>query len=173
MITKVIGAGEISSWELIKEIEVDSDVSSVEINGLDGDSDKMYLLMMFHYNSHSTDNASVVIRLNGDAGTNYRIRYLTASGSSVSTSLGTDKTYAGSITADVPPGETGFGYVIIHALSGKRRNTLNFQGCSGAFYINWTDWNNTTDNLTKINLLLYSTGTIGPGSRIYLFRLKS
>jgi len=62
------------AWEKIAEI--DTSTNSVDLTGLTGDTDKVYLLVIAATNSNTTGSGYLYLKFNGDySGTNYAFNY--------------------------------------------------------------------------------------------------
>lgn len=158
------------TWEKVSEVEVTgSAVSSVTFSGLDGDSDKVYLLVAYVYNTDGSTH-ELGVRLNNDSGTNYDDQYLSGSGTNVTAASRTGRTYVkiGSAYAT----RWNLFKTLIYAKSGYRRVVISQQGSSGNVELCAGDWNNTTDNVTSVVVVMPAGAYIGVGSRFILFKLS-
>jgi len=162
-------------WELIRDVTVTEDTTSVTLSGLDGDSDVVYLLLL-HYRNPTDKGVCCDIRFNNDSGRNYKGIVMYSDGSKVSTSSRTMSAigFVGAINQNV-----GWGSALIYARTGNPRTVLIevYEPTLRLDHKGW-HWTNTSDNITSIVLVALSgnktiTKGIGAGTRIILFKMKS
>jgi len=158
------------TWEKIKEITVESDVSEVGISDLDLRTDKIYMLLINLINGDTANSRSFYLRFNDDANANYSYQYMKAAGSSVTGGSNTSATqyYLGDLSA----GAYGIFIVYISELIyGDYRKVVTSQGgdlsniCTSSGI--WTG----PANLTKITLRQPDGNYIDTNTKIFIFRL--
>lgn len=167
------GGGGSDGWELIEDITVPADTTQVDITGLDGDSDELYLLIGSVIASGGL--CELTLRFNGDSGSNYRWGRARVFGGNIAGQQNNSDTH---IFGDIPiaDGEVGNLEVIIHPQTGQTRSVKMYQGgrfgaTNNRLALVFGEWLNTAENLEVINLRVFSgASTIGAGSRFYLFK---
>jgi len=106
------------AWEKVAEIS-SSGVASVDITGLDGDTDKLYLLLVAAYNPSTTATGGLFIRYNADTTVgNYGwISWSNVAGTASTTYQGFGSTsgVAGTAVGGLPANNIGFYVAYIHA----------------------------------------------------------
>jgi len=157
------------TWQKIAEIEVTSDTNQVNITGLDGDNDKVYCVIARIVNADTSGNRTFYFRFNDDTATNYTMQRLRGEYSSSIINQG-DATFTAfaEATAGQVVGATSF----IYAQSGQNRTVIAYSGCGNGVSVFSGRWNNSTDNITKINIVAEGT-YIGAGSKFILLKLSS
>jgi hypothetical protein len=160
--------------ELIKDVTVASDTSSVTLSGLDGDLSTAYLLRV-HYRNPTDIGVCCDIRFNNDSGSNYTSVSMYSYESKVQTFTRTMSAigFVGAIGKNI-----GWGSALIYAQTGTVRTVLikNYEPTLWSDHKGW-HWNNISDNITSIVLVSLSANNpvkngIGAGTRILLFKLK-
>jgi len=151
-------------------------VTSIDITGLEGDTDEVYELDSNIKANGVTGTAS--LRFNGDSGTNYGFQYINGVNSTISASRNTEATTIQGYNLGTD-GFVGASSYLIHAKSGYVRTVLNprFDGSTGTTVsgcLQWgQSWNNTVDELTSITIFATGVGTFAVGSTISLYRKVS
>jgi len=169
-----------SLFKKVYDNELSSATTSLSISGLDGDNDLVYFLSVKIWNTIAggTPNPEVDLRINSDSGSNYGWRHIQSSGdpASVTTSFHTSETHI-PLTYYTASNRIGFASTWIFAKSGKIRTIISNQmydtagttvrayRCLGGI------WNNTSSNITSINLVANKTNGIGAGSHIILYKV--
>lgn len=166
---------EIGRIDRVKRIQVDSDVTEIDITGLNGDEDEIYILLGLIKNPGG--DGWIGFRYNNDSGENYvRIdAWIDSDGYHYGGpyDTGIDATFAPFIY--LKAGEYGFSRVWIWAKSGTYRihfvDWINPIRISRNFHHGY--WKNTTDNITSLRIVR-GTGTsvIGAGSIIWLLKYR-
>ncbi|MCD6169022.1 MAG: hypothetical protein J7J76_00480 [Candidatus Latescibacteria bacterium] len=168
------GAGIRDEWELIRDVAVAEDTSSVTLSGLDGNSDIVYLLLV-HYRNPTDSGVCCDIRFNHDCGNNYAGIVIYSDGSELSTLSRTMSAigFVGAAGKNI-----GWGSALIYARAGTERMVLIevYEPTLRLDHKGW-HWANTQDNITSIELVSLSVNTpvenaIGKGTRIMLSRIK-
>ena len=155
-----------NEWQTVYDSELGSSATSVNITGLDGNSDKEYRLICRFV---SSSNSSFVIGPNGDYYNN-GFQQLTGGNTTVGASRQTNDPgmYIG---YSQNAGEVSMSDTIIYAKSGYVRTGLTkfFWGSGTTItqlnYHGWS-WNNTADNITSLLI----GGNMASGTRIILMR---
>lgn len=151
--------------KLIQTVTVGSGGSaSIEFTSIPDTATDLIILLSGR-GTNGSIGSEVLIRLNGDAGTNYAYRYFRGSGSAVNTSAivsGADSAYGGYINGD---GSTAnvFGNQTIYipnytAATNKyiSVDTVSENNATAAWILqNYSRWNNT-GSITSIALTLYA-----------------
>jgi len=160
------------SWDKIAEINVTADTTSITINNLDGDVDELYLIIAFLRNPTGS-NARILLRYNNDSGLNYPRETLCAWETTIT---GKSDTLDGAYFAYMDTGAQGLNHALLYAKSGYKRHLIVYHGRDGggapAAEIMWSNWTNTTDNITSIVVVSTVADAIAAGSRIFLFKLS-
>ena len=154
----------------------DSPLTQYVIDGLDGDVDKEYRLVVFC--NHAISGYSA-LRFNNDSATNYGYQTIVGNSSSASASRGTWSAIF--LSQGGYANSQSISDTTIYAKSGKVRTTVT----KTAFSIVGTAvdtvqsrggvWNNTVDNITSMVWTLADSGalnTIGVGSRFILLKKR-
>ena len=169
---------ESNPQSLLKKIydnELSSAVTSLTLSNLDGDADKVYLLLTKIWNT-VTGTGEADLRLNGDSGANYGWQHVQGSGTVVTSQRFTADDHI-ALTVYTAANRLSFAATWIFAKSGKARVVISNQmydvtGTSVGWYRCLGGvWNNSTDNITQINLVASATNGIGPGSHIVLYKI--
>jgi len=163
---------EFDGWEKIYEVELSSPSNSITISGLQGDTDEQYML----YGTIESIGVTGVVGLtiNGDSGDNYSYQILFGTDSTISASRATTSSMACCVL--LSDGYFGFFNVLIYAKSGYIRTCL----ISSTRDVNETaitridlsgrNWNNTSDEITSMNISAVGAGNFAIGSTISLYR---
>jgi len=158
-------------WEVIAEVEPETDVDYVEFTGLDINSDKAYVIFVTAKNPQTSDTR-IKIYVNGDlTDTDYYSQYIHATGTNVSanrlnlpyvTFLGAGK----EAFAVVIVSRSADGY--LHAYVARCHRT----GSEAELTLVHVASAVTFTNITSIRLAVDITGGIGAGSKFILARVK-
>jgi len=155
-------------WEKIGDVTLSTAATSVSFDGLDLDSDGLYLLIFYDVNASSTDSNWIKLYFNDDTtATNYYRQYIQG-----------DNTTVGSARANnadlfmTSANKTGLKFVWI------MKTPNNYPKCIGL-----QDWEDTglitqvnsfvrvnTENVTKITVHSRFTNQFGVGSRFILLK---
>jgi len=168
----ILGIGGIyEGFQKIAEVDVIANSTIVDLSGLDGDLDKIYLLVLLI--KDASGYPQVVLLYPNALTTNLSCQMLRADGTTVS---------AGRDTIHIRLGDIDVGYAqgffssIIYAESGVQRRTFTPNSYRGGTAINWLAyaglWNDTTTKITSLRLESSRTNGIGAGSKIILYRKK-
>ncbi len=167
-------------WQKVYETTISSAVTTLNISGLAGDTDEIYLLKCKFVNDNdSVDTCSYSCFLNNDTtAANYGVQNLVGSGSDALAARNTSYSQGFGLSA-LNTEEVGIAKIIIYAKSGYVRIGIcdRVDGIVGTFIssicIRGYAWNNTADNITSINLVASLTNGIGVGSKIELYKRSS
>lgn len=152
--------------------------STYTISNLDGNNDKIYIIIVKNKNGYS-GYSGIGIRPNNDTGANYGVQWLHAN----STTVNANRTV----------GSTAFWFGHAYALdkyfytigilsvkSGKPRIMTSFEAADDAglglpldLWMLTQYWNNTVDNVTSLQFYSDGANGIGIGAEIYLFALRN
>ncbi len=171
-----IGAFKANCFIKCYENTLSSAVSSVTISGLDGNTDEEYKLIIRAVGG-AANYPDMNIRFNNDSGANYGHQRLRGSGTSVLASRLTGQT-ASDIFALGNSGERHQSKHHIYAKSGFVRTiisevSMDIYGTTiENIMLVGQVWNNTSDNLTSINLVntLDGGNAFGIGTYITLYK---
>lgn len=170
------------TWRLIYENDVTTTTGSINVSGLDGDSDVEYMINTKFIGAAGAVAGSFFIEINGDATTcNYKNHhfYVHYSGATVSQSFPACSGAAGLYLSGTAATNTTTGVVftsktLLFSKSGTKRVAL-IQGTKAlsttdAYTMNEMQWwENTSSNITSMRFF-FSNGTgIGVGSRIEIW----
>jgi len=167
------------AWEKVAEIS-SSGVASVDITGLDGDTDKLYLLLVAAYNPSTTATGGLFVRYNGDTvvGNYAWIGWGNAAGT-VGTSyqgFGSTSGVAGTAVGGLPGGAIGFFVAYIHAKGIPVGTTLYVQNVGMGFNSGPVTYGNEAGgwkkqaNITEITL--FTKAGVAIDWLVYLFKPK-
>ena len=149
-----------------------NNVSSVSITGLDGDSDKHYLLIAYIENPSADLAAYFGMTFNNDTTSgNYAGRIRTFTNTDISGDDLDDKIGIGYVREG---SESSF-IAFIRAISGYKRCVVAL-GCEGKYYafIGSGHWKNTTDNVTSIEIRFFEgTATRSCNVTYILYKIVS
>jgi hypothetical protein len=161
------------TWELIADITIQTNCTTYTLNGLDGDADKIYFIIVRGINGSTTNPGNVRLRLNDDAGNNYNIQRMFVEGNSITANTASASNIGVYlIYAMATSGGTGIGFGYVYAVNdGNKRQMISYGGCETKIMLSIGHWNNTTDKITKLTFCTDS-GLIGAGTRIKVFRCK-
>ncbi len=160
--------------ELMQDVTVSKDTSSVTLSGLDSDSSTVYLLRV-HYRNPTDIGVCCDIRLNNDSSMNYTCISMYSYKSKVQTITRTMSAigFVGAIGKNI-----GWGSALIYSQTGTARTVLikNYEPTLWSDHKGW-QWKNTSDKIKSIVLVSLSANNpvkngIGAGTRILLFRLR-
>ena len=161
--------GILKGWKLVSYVEITSDVSQMEISGLNGDTDIEYILTG---RSISTADISteLSLRFNNDTGDNYNIHYHEVSSSDHTYGQYTSVSHM--LIGRLPAlGDLSF-LVYIYAKSGGYRYAIvNSIGRDLWLGYYGNEWVNTTDEITSMQIYQVN-GSIMAGSTFSLYKLK-
>lgn len=167
------------AMRLIHETDVTGTVNSVNITGLNGDSDINYEIFIRIAGVNGvTNNTSYYMQINGDSNVNNygcRMIYYHSGGYPGSAGLINDDTISGLNVAGAGNGAVNgaifTGRFTLFSKSGLKRT---WNGLHGKYFSNsdymmnnffcW--WQNTASNITSLQLVSTQSNTIGAGSRI-------
>jgi len=152
----------------IAEIDISTNTTQVDITGLDGNSDEVYLLILRIYNPTGSQTVNS-IRFNDVAINKYYRIFIDSNGSSVSTGETSVSNQIEILKADANSVGTAVCYVF--AKSGSQRHVLAHSYTSSIHRHLFGRWVDTTSNLTKINIVCNTSNGIGTGSKIWVYKL--
>lgn len=163
-----IDAMEGKSWRLIYETDVVSSATSINVSGLDGDTDKEYMIF-----ARFVGAGSYYLRPNGDSNTaNYFNQYL--AGNNGTASAGRNATEQG-LFMTAASSNLGVSKSFLYAKSGLQRvmlTELSQQISSTVVLDNETSnavWNNSASNITSLLIYCTNASGIGAGSHIEIW----
>jgi len=157
--------------EKVGEVELTSNTTSVTFTGLNGDEDKVYIIIAdVKQNTSVSGNVDHIVKPNGTS-ENMDHFFFETDGSSTGT--GTRSDWAASQTNNNYPYSSWI--VWITAKTGTYRSMFCMHyiqnGSKRGFRVGkWTD---TTTNITSITIQASQTDGFAPGSRFILLRLTS
>jgi len=168
----ILGIGGIyEGFEKIAEVDVVANSTNVDLSGLDGDLDKIYLLVLLI--KDASGYAQVLFLYPNALTTNQSCQMLRADGTTIS--AGRDSTHIRLGDIDVGYAQ-GFFSSIIYAESGIPRRTLTPNSYRGGTAINWLEyvgpWADAITKITSLRLEASRTDGIGAGSKIIVYRKK-
>lgn len=161
----------VNGWELIADVTLPVDASQVEVTGLDGDADEMYLLICDVFNPSGVATPTGTLRFNNDSGDNYgrQVGSYAGGAETEARNFGTSLDIAFDVGFDGNSLLVGY----IAPVTGNLRETIT--QVAGGFTtedisMNFVSgrWDNTVDNVTSIQVLF--SNDIGAGSRLWLYR---
>lgn len=159
-------------WEEVANAELVAGATSVDITGLDGDTDQVYRFIIA-FRENGTGGANLLIRFNGDSGVSYDYQELRADGATVTGSRVNGDT--GIKLAFGNSGDTriseGVAYV---ATTGQQRAVVchaarEIAGNAPELSLNAGNWRNTADNVTQITFVL-GAGQFAAGGRVIVLK---
>jgi len=167
----------VSLFKKIYDSELSDPATELAISPLNGNSDKVYLLLTKIWNTIAGDapQPELQLRLNDDSDVNYGWQRLQGSNAAVSAGRVTGATVI-PLTYYTAANRLGFAATWIFAKSGKARivisnqmydvtgTTVGWYRCLGGV------WNNSEDNITQINIVANKVNGIGAGSHIVLYK---
>ncbi|AIY89878.1 hypothetical protein [Geoglobus acetivorans] len=171
------------AWEHVASISVTTNVQSISFTGLNGDVDKIYMLIAAIYNTDTTADRGFYLRFNGDTTlANYAYHYWMIVGGTSSSGYQSYNSTTGIAGADAfasGNGGYGFGYVLILA-EGITIGTDTFVTVIGSTAMSngigivhyGSGWKKQA-NVTQIDLLQPFGAFIGAGSKFWLFKLTN
>ena len=148
-------------------------------SGLAGDTDIIYMIRVRGINALVTTAESVILRFNNDSGANYGHQQLGAASSTVTGARSTGQTgiplcYLGAVA-----GQMGSAFVWVHAKSGFIREVFiqTFgQTAPGTTVVEMITraavWNNTADQITRIDILADNANGCKIGSSAEVWALR-
>ena len=169
-------------WEIVDDHLFTVAATSYTISGLDGDNDVAYKALIFLAGDHADSIATIFLRPNNDAGTNYPSQVLrayagTEGGNDGTVVAGPRSGWTGMVVGAAAPSCIGWSFTFLHAKAGELRpyyscqyylaggavNQRNFQLIAGS-------WTNTADNMTSLVFVVDRAGGFGINSKIILLR---
>jgi len=168
----ILGTGGIyEGFEKIVEVDVITNSTNVDLSGLDGDFDKIYLLVILI--KDGSGYAQVLFLYPNALTANLSCQMLRADGSTISASRDTIHLRLGDIDVGY---KQGFFSSIIYAARGVQRRTFTPNSYRGGTATNWLAyaglWNDTTTKITSLRLESSQTNGIGAGSKIIVYRKR-
>jgi hypothetical protein len=162
------------TWQKVTEVNVTTNVTQINLDGLNLDNDKAYMLIILHINGDSANVTRTAVRFNGDTGTNYRMQQFSITGTTLAAGTGTANNCFDNVvwSVDAGVGNAGMAFCMLTGKSNTKKMFWSFGGDYNNNYLQLGEWTNTTSNLTTINLIA-PTGNYGVGTRILLFKLSS
>lgn len=170
-----IDAMEGKTWRLIYETDVTSATTSVNVTGLDGNTDHTYRIIARIVNGFA-GASDFFIRPNSDSNTaNFGYSYILndsgavyapasqtpSAGLNFATSASLNQT---SLTEGTLSAKTGLTRQFVNVIMAKSSGSgMNFAGVYG------TVWNNTTSNISSLQFFSNQTNGIGAGSHIEIW----
>lgn len=161
-------------WRLLTESTVSSAITSLTISGLNGNFDEMYKVSCRLVSD--TGGADIMMRFNGDSGSNYGYQYLLGSNTSITAVRGTANGI--SLTGTTVADNTYYSESIIYAESGATRTVLSSEirhiaGMTiNSIILFPSVWNNTVDNITSIGFSGIAND-LSAGSNIQIWRKRT
>jgi len=162
------------TWEKIYETTTTTGTSHLTISGLDGDTDKFYLVELLpksEVNGYGFD-----LRINNDSGSNYQYQRIRANDTSIDAASSTSATSFPFLTGNLTAGKHGMLLIWLDAASGKTRTITAIGGSTenqNWFVLTWGRWTNTTSNITQLDFVCGSgVNTFGSGTIVRVFRLS-
>jgi len=160
-----IKAGILEGWEVVTKIDIETGVSSVTIDGINGDEDTVYLLVTLFKNPTGT-NAYVLLKPNGNIVGSWE--YLYASGTSIGANSLTDWNIA-----NIYAGQQTFAVTIFYAKTGVRRRYIGHESREVQVMVLRSGvWDDTTTPVTSLTLDSGVAGAMGAGSMVLLCKLS-
>jgi len=157
-----------AGWGLMKVLEVTANTTSFTIDGLDGDTDKMYMFDIFLINPTGS-SVSYYMRPNGVTSGLSAILLYAVYGNPPNSSSEADALVA-----------TTASYCIFRILwwckTGTRRFAWEIRGCgcgtpgNPAIDVHALEWTDTTTNITSFELVANATNGIGAGTIIRVYK---
>lgn len=156
-----------------------SAANSVDITGLNGDTDDKYLILAFIKNDDTSDVNSYRLQFNNDTGNNYGYQYLHARGSS---ELGSRRTEVSAILSGTSGDADNddrlcMARMLVHARSETNRivqvQSLGRAGDGTAmdrYSIITGVWDNNTDELTSMKLIADNNNGYGVGTHVVVYK---
>jgi hypothetical protein len=156
--------------ELIDDHYFSAAATSYTISGLDGDKDIQYYITAFLvWNSDNTGN--IMLYLNNDSANHYKRIYILADGTNVVTG-GPSYMMGIPIAYSSTSGSLFFDPLMaLHAVSGRNRVFFAYRHTITRWYSAIQEWENTVDNITRLDFAATEPDGIGAGSRITVWRL--
>lgn len=162
----------------IASVTISSATTSFDIEGLDGDTDEIYVVKVFFVSNYAGD-VVLYMRANGDDGANYGNRYIHYYDSTFNQVNTTNRTGFIAGYSRVATGRTSWTTSDFYVKSGKSRVSLNhsirnIDGKTLANYILETiAWGNTADNITKLTFTADQANGIGVGTQAKIYTMRS
>ncbi len=157
------------AMRLIYETDVTSATTSVNITGLDGDSDLTYEIIVKIMGAPNSTN--IYLRLNNDSlSTNYGYKQMNFF-NCAAVSTGSNDAEGGILIGQITTSNITQSKITLYAKSGVNRafNIIfgSFSGgCNYGIGYNYAWWNNSASNITSIQIQSVLSNAIGPGSHI-------
>ncbi len=166
-----------AAWELVEKKDIASAVTSITFSGLDGDTDEQYM-MLYRIRTPGATTLAFTMRPNGiTANQNTVIRTLSSSGTaatSVFPSLrivggGTSivKQWNGLLYFDAQTGTTARQF-FAHNTIRISSTSMGFGGLRSDEVVG--SWDDTTTNITSLDIVCDLTNGIGIGSQFSLYK---
>lgn len=175
--SNIVQGRQADIWQCVYDLSVQTAVSSVLIEGLEGDTDKAYMLLAEIINPSAIAGSIYGIRLNGDAGNNYDYQFVYGSNVATGAARGNGNYHRLASAAAGP----GYKITIVTFLQAESGTTRPFNSVTGRditptvvglVYLQAGQWRNTTDEILNMTILSSLASGIGIGSRIKLHTRK-
>lgn len=156
---------------------IDSATTSFDVEGLDGDTDEVYVIKVFFVSGYAGD-VILYLRPNGDGQANYGRRFIQYYDSTFTQGNATNLTGVFCGYSRVATGRTAFTKTECYVKSGKSRIFIseasrNIDGkTSSNFMLETLAWGNTADNITKFTFTADQANGIGVGTMISISTLR-
>ena len=173
------GGGIGTGWELVEKKDITSDVTSITFSGLDGDTDEQYMFIM-HETPLSSAGANYQITMRPNGVTTQLQTFLVSSPSSSGLRFAvnyTDLRWRGQYQRAL--GVTVDTTMWLSSKSGSPRNFRSLQGSSSTpkvfpsgsgLEISSLSWEDTSTNITFIDIVASVAGGIATGSTYCLYK---
>jgi len=166
-----IQSGILEGYELISEVEVNANTTTVTFSNLNGDEDVEYILLVSFKNASTVDECAYYFCPNGLT-TNLSSQRIHVDGSAVSAAR---YSYAFFLTNVELNGGTGFAVVHYYAKSGVQRRHVSLTSMRDTTTLIRAAsfaglWNETETVITSLEIKANQTNGIGAGSKLFLFR---
>ena len=173
----VVEGNEITVMQKIREVDIDSAVSSYTFSELDGDTDIKYKLDAHIVGDVGTSLSMLLLSFNGDTNaSNYTTEILYGQNA---TSNAYNDSYGGSeVGYTAGAGRHSVMTKTIFARTGEYRQITgghgrNHTGSAPTTQVSYGVWKNTTDNMTSMTISGDNVGNIGVGSHIELWAVRT
>ncbi len=160
-------------WQLISDVLLASAATSYTFSNLDGNTDEEYMIVAQIINGYN-GALGYSLTINNDTGANYGTQYLSGINTTAAAARNTSASSISFGNGDAL-GDFNLTKTIIYAKSGYVRTLLTKFTWGATTTIGGVQfwggsWNNTADNITRLDIIASQANGLGIGTHLFLFK---